>query len=787
MHKPIYRKSSLAVAIAAALTLSEVAHAQLEEVIVTATKREQSLQDVPMAVSAFSTEQLRIAQVENIVDLERMTPNVTLTETGGLQAGSIAIFMRGIGNDPGFDQGVGIYLDDVYLNRTTGALLEVYDVERIEILKGPQGSLYGRNTIGGAVKYISREPGDEMAADVELKYGEYNLTQLKANVSGPLIGDTLYGSLGAMYKSRDGIQENTLDGGEYWDADIGAFRGSLIWQATDNLRLKLAGDYTKDESSPRVPNRTVVDEATLGGIDFVISGANQFLGPGTGLFNTPNDNGLPDDIDDISTEFVDGFDQFEIKTQTLAFTLEWDLSENWTFKSVTAQRDVDHNQPFDFDGSEQQFITTINYRESTDFSQEFQLNYNSESVQAVMGVYYLDGEQKSPGVTYQYPRLRAVTYQNKDTHKDTRELESVSAYFSVDWDFAESWQLTLGGRYTEDEKTESQRATVTQGLFAYAGLAGFPPNAVVSVAPGQEGAAEQSPMFAYWASGFVPPAFNNRFTEVSYSEDTDANDSWTEFSPTARLTWFTTDDIMFYGGFSSGFKSGGFQRTGGVATPFEPEIVDTYSIGMKSAWADGALRLNGEIFLNDYTDKQLSTIALIDGNLVETVGNVGEMESSGVEMELTWLTPLNGLTLGLNVGYLDTELKKYETAEGDIASTTAIGFAPEWTTQGRATYDIDMNAGMLTLGVDFSYRAESFTNSPVDLTNDLAIQQVQDDHTIWNAVAAFQTTDQHWRFAIEGRNLDDTRVLTNSFVVGPFLTGGYNMPRTWAVSVGYEF
>ena len=167
-----------AVSAASAAVVSLPASAQqqmlIEEVVVTARKREESLQRVPMAVSAFSERQLQAAQVNNIVDLERMTPNITLTETGGLQAGSVAVFMRGIGNDPGFDQGVGIYVDDVYLNRTSGALLEVYDTERIEILKGPQGNLYGRNTIGGAVKYVTKRLADDPEFEVRANLGAYS-------------------------------------------------------------------------------------------------------------------------------------------------------------------------------------------------------------------------------------------------------------------------------------------------------------------------------------------------------------------------------------------------------------------------------------------------------------------------------------------------------------------------------------------------------------------------------------------------------------------------------------
>lgn len=740
-----------------------------------------------MAVSAFNSSQLQDAQINGIEDLERMTPNVTLTETGGLQAGQLAVFIRGIGNDPGFDQGVGIYVDDVYMNRSTGALLEVYDVERIEILKGPQGNLYGRNTIGGAIKYIPKEPTDEVLGDVEVRVGEFDAMQLKANVSGPIIGDTLLGSFGALYSERDGIQTNTYNGDEYWDKDVAAYRGSLVWNATDSLRVKLAADYNKDDSTPRIPNRSGVDAATLGGIDFFSAGASTFIAPGTGLFDTPNDKSLPADVDDVATTEGALLNQFQIESTTLALTVDWDINDSWSVKSVTAQRNTDHIQPFDFDGSAQQFIHTINDREFEDFSQELQLNYSSDAVSAVMGLYYLDGTTEfNKNLTTQYNRLLAASEQFKDTTRDDREVTSQSVYANVDWSISESFQLSLGGRYTKDEKEEIQEATVIQTFYALA-LAdtGFAGVQAFAIKPGQEATAAASPSFFGWATPF------QEALTVTRPEDTYAKDDWTQFSPSARLTWFAADDLMVYGGMSSGFKSGGFQRQSGFSTAFEPETVDSYVLGVKSTMLDGSLRVNAEAFFNDYQDKQLATLTLnIDsGDLEEQVGNVGELETSGAEVEITWLPAVDGLALGLNVGYLDVDVKEYASDEGDRADTTGIGFSPDWTVQARLAYDFDLaDWGSMMVGTDVSYRTDSYTNSPIDLTNvDSTNAQIQEEHAIWNAIVAFRSADQHWRVALEGKNLEDKRVLTNTYDLTLFQTAGYNMPRTWALSVGYEF
>ena len=594
------------------------------------------------------------------------------------------------------------------------------------------------------------------------------------------------GNFGALYRERDAWQDNQFDGEEFWDQDVSAFRGALLWRVTDSLDVKFAADYNKDDSAPRVPNRSGVDVATMQQLDFVTNGASFFLAPGTGLLDSPNDVSLPDDEDDVNTEQSDLLNQYEIESYTLAMTVRWDFSDNWSLKSVTAQRNTDHTQPFDFDGSDQTFIYTINDREFEDFSQELQLNYEGESIKAVMGLYYLDGDADitSAQPTLQTPRLLGVRTQWKDTTRDDRTLESKSAYASVDWDITDQWQLSVGGRYTEDEKENQVEATVTEELYALA-LAMTPvaPGPVpLAIRPGMESVAAAQPNFVGWATPYTEAI------TITYPEPLDAKDDWNEFSPSARLTWFAADDLMFYGGFSSGFKSGGFNTSTSNNASYDPETVDTYTVGMKSTWLDGTLRVNTEAFFNDYQDKQLATIGLVNGELEQFVDNVGELETSGAEVEMTWLTPLDGLVFGLNVGYLDVDVKEYATAEGDLSDTTAIGFSPEWTAQSRLSYEFDLSDwGSMTVAADVSYRDESYTNSPIDLTSPAAENQIQDDHYIYNALVAFRSADQRWRVAVEGKNLSDERVITNTFDLTLFQTAGYNAPRTWAVSVGYEF
>ena len=311
----------------------------IEEILVTARKRTENLQEVPAAVSAFSGEELLDRGVDNIVEVARLTPNVTINETNGLIAGAVQVFIRGIGNDPGFDQGVGIYVDDVYLNRTSGGLLEVYDVERIEVLKGPQGNLYGRNTTGGALKYVSREPDNETRIRLEGKYGEDNLVKMRASFSGALVEDSLFASFAVAKKDHDGYQTNTYDGSEFAAQDKLAMRGTLIWEAAEALRFKLVGDMMRDDSDPYVPTRVAVNlggPAGLGAFGALLGTANAFvpgmayLAPGEVL-----DTSLPADIDDVNTAFVTGgFDEYKRDTNGVSLTVDWDLNDAWSLKSM---------------------------------------------------------------------------------------------------------------------------------------------------------------------------------------------------------------------------------------------------------------------------------------------------------------------------------------------------------------------------------------------------------------------------------------------------------------------
>ena len=770
------RKSLLAIAVATAFCVESTAvyAAALEEVIVTARKREENLQQVPAAINVFTAETLKDRSVDSLLDMQSSTPNITMSAASGLQSGALSVFIRGIGNDPGFEQGVGVYMDDVYLQRTNGLVLDVFDIERIEILKGPQGNLYGRNTIGGAIKYITKEPSETFDASVDTKLGNYDLRQVKASVSGPLLEGLLSGGIGLAYKTRDGTQTNEYDGKKFNEQDGKAVRGTLKLTPLDTLSVKLMGSYAGNDGRPAIPNRLAADTQAL---------QNQYntaIAVGALPANSP-----PVDIsqgtapDKVNTNY--DFDIYKQINRTFAATIQWDPTDHVALKSVTANRQGVNVQPYDFGTSDQAFIQTTLHDESRDFSQEFQINVSGEGYDAVGGIFYSDGVDNRPGETLLTPLFpiaavgvgtptesHIVFDRYTHTTKDWSEIKSLAYYGNIDWDLADAWHATVGARLTKD-----RRAIERDAYFDGTGYA-LLPNAgdFVFSAPISSGK-------------FGPTTSNYPLTKAH----------WSNFSPTFKLAYDWSESTLLYGSVASGYKAGNFDTTSTVLGVVDPEKVRTYSTGIKTTQLDSKLRMNIEAFFNDYTNKQLAYITTDStGQLVNFVGNVGKAHSQGVDFEANWLTPIDGLQVDFSLGYLEAAMDKYSTvnpttkAAIDAASYTSLGFAPRWTVGSRISYSMPIaDAGDLIFAGDASYRAKAYSNSPVDRTDPLAMTQQTPEYTIYNANLLFKTADKHWRFGLEGKNLANRRVVVNTFKVQSFVDAGYNDPRTVAVSAGYQF
>jgi iron complex outermembrane receptor protein len=780
-----FKKALLAAAIIAECTFIATAHADpaLEEVIVTARKREENLQQVPTAINVFTADSLKDRQVENIVDLQSATPNVTIAETSSLRAGATSIFIRGIGNDPSTDLGVGVYLDDVYLARGSGLNLDVFDIERIEVLKGPQGNLYGRNTTGGAIKYISKEPTDTVQASIEGKIGSNELRQVKTSASGPLIEDVLYGGVGLSYKKRDGNQTNLYDGKKYNGLDSQAVRANLKLEPIDSVTLKLFYNYTHDNPRPGVASRLAVDAQGLQ-TQYQNALAMGALPPGA----TSPDLSQATPPGKINTAF--DFDSYRLLTETTAFSAEWRVDDALTLKSVTAKRTTDNTAPYDFSGTSDAYLQTLFYDQYDDVSQEFQFNYSGDTLDLVGGIFYFDGYNDSPGTSTISPRyplppasspvgpVYLALDQIAITDSAEQKVKSLSYYINADFDLSDAWHASLGARYTTDRKSVEKEGHTEGTVYSY----------IPSLGPG-----------AVFPCAYDAPASPGCPTGGPSGNNDIARERsrWSNFTPTFKLAYDIDEDTMAYASIASGFKAGGFVINTTLAQ-YDPEKVRTYALGLKTTLLDNRLRLNTEAFYNDYTDKQLSYTTFKDGALVLDVGNIGKAHTQGVDFEANWLTPLEGLQIDFNVGYLDAVMDEYivpdltagagSNATVDVADVNSLGFSPHWTTNLRATYSVPVaERGDLTISGNAAYRSRAFTNSPVDRSSPLGEIQEAPDYALFDASIAFRTADQHWRVALEGRNLADKRVLASTFLVAPFVDAGYTEPRSWALSVGYTY
>ncbi len=765
------KRSALAVAVfTAAIAAPPVYSAALEEVIVTARKREENLQQVPAVVNVFTATSLQDRQVSSLVDLASSTPNVTMADENSLANGSLTIFIRGVGNDPGFDQGVGVYLDDVFLQQEAGLNLDVYDVERIEVLKGPQGNLYGRNTIGGAIKYITKDPSDTLEGHVEAKIGSYNQRQVKAQISGPLVQGIVDGSLAVSEKKRDGIETNIATGEKIGTQDAQGARGALKITPTDSVTVKLTADYTFDNSKQGFPGRVGADLFSATGPSAPGIEIASFLGSISGFIppgSAPSDATIKNKVGQVSTELDPDF--FRLRTNTEAATISWELNDSIALKSVTAHRAVVNTFADEFGGTAQPgWLFSENNYQYDDLTQEFQMNYTGDGIDAVAGAFYVDGRQNLEGISELGARAFGVVEQNFDAPKVLEDLKSFSFYGNADIDFGENWHASVGGRLTRDEKTDSM--------------------------------VKHYSVFNVFLLG--PPFGTGCGCELSIPHEAgfpDTSKTWRNFSPAFKLSYDISENTMAYVGVSSGFKAGGFNSnsTTGVQS-YDPEKVRSYTLGYKATTDDGKLRFNTEAFYNDYTDKQLAVTILENGSLDNQVKNVGKAHTTGVEFETNWLTPLDGLQVDLNVGYLDAKMDKYKTFVGsdsstavleDVASHTSLGFSPNWTVGTRISYTRPIaDLGDLMIAGDANFRSSSYTNTPVDRTSPLADAQETPQYTIFNAIASFRTADEKWRLALEGKNLTNKRVVTNTFVaVTSVALGGYNDPRTFSLTADYYF
>ncbi|HEX8192185.1 MAG TPA: TonB-dependent receptor, partial [Allosphingosinicella sp.] len=523
------------------------------DIVVTARRRAETLQDVPIAITAFSGEQLENAGALDITDIAATTPNVSLEVSRGTNS-TLSAFIRGVGQqDPvgGFEAGVGIYLDDVYLNRPQAAVLDIYDVERIEVLRGPQGTLYGRNTIGGAVKYVTRRLPDEPTLRVRANLGTYEQADLIVGGSAPVGNGILrVGATGARL-SRGGFGENLTTGRDNYNRDVWAGRVSAEVNNERNIFFRISGDYTQDNSNPRGGHRLITS-----------------LGTGAPVLNDVYDTrgGLNDVDQQVEAWGVSGFAEIQ-------------PTENITLRSITAFRQDDSSTPIDFDALPQVDIDVPAVYENRQLSQELQILYNRGPINALLGGYYLNANSRTIFDVRTPNQITALTFGDVDT-------ETFAIFGDLTFDITEQLSVSLGGRYTWDERTSD---ILRQ---AYLGGGGSP----------------------FFGGTGIP---------ILLQSDFEGTADFERFTPRASVTYEINDDHTVYASYSQGFKGGGFDPrgvstacrnpTGGACNSqqlfefmsFDPETVDSFELGYRASLFDRRLSFSLAAFHAEYKDVQV--------------------------------------------------------------------------------------------------------------------------------------------------------------------------------------
>jgi len=701
---------------------------QARDVItVTARRREETIQDVPVAVTAIGGGQLEELGAEDITFVGQVVPNVTL-ETSRATNTTLTAFIRGVGQqDPvaGFEQGVGIYLDDVYLNRPQAAVLDIYDVERIEVLRGPQGTLYGRNTIGGAVKYVTRGLSDEPTLSARVSLGSYSQRDAVITASTPLSDAVRIGGSIARL-TRDGFGDNRFTGEDNYNKDILAFRGSAEFDLGPNFDLRFSADYIDDQSAPRHGYRVLPS---------LVTGAQ----PLDDRFDTEGG--------------VAGFSPFsENSVEAFGYSAqaEWRVNDRVTLKSITAYREDESESLIDFDSTPLPTFDAWVVYDNDQFSQEFQLLYEGDRLNVVGGFYYLDANAFNAFDVF-FTVATQLTLGDVNT-------EAWALFGEATYDLTDRLSLTVGGRYTEDERT----AEVTTGaLFLGQG----------------------SPYF-FNRPDIIPAPFVGTRTDDA-------------FTPRVILAFDATDELNLYASYSEGFKGGLFDPRGNFAIPeiqdgVNPETVESYEIGLKGQFLDGRLQTNAAIFMADYTDVQIPGSEIIQlpggGTTFEgTLTNAGAAEFTGVELEATaFLT--ESLTAFVSLGYVDAEYTVFEENGVNIADQVAVQNTPDWTGNFRLNHTSPLslfgNAGSLALNGSASYRGDSqqfeFANPLLD----------QDAFWMVDASAAWTSDSGRFSAGLHGRNLFDEEYITSGYDFGTVdnsVLAFYGNPRTVTATVTVRY
>ncbi|PHR57981.1 MAG: TonB-dependent receptor [Robiginitomaculum sp.] len=724
----------------------------IDEIVVTAQRREQNIQDVPIAVTAISGDMLEKTGAIDITSIQRMTPNTTIEVARGSSSTLIA-FIRGVGQqDPlwGFEPGVGIYVDDVYLARPQGAVMDIFDVERVEVLRGPQGTLYGRNTIGGAVKYITKNLNMESSElSARINVGSYGQFDQIIRGSLPLSETFAIGGAIANYK-RNGFGENLNTGAEHYDKDILAMRFSAEWAPTDRFNLRLAADKTQDDSNAKHGHRLLPSA----------------------------DGSIPVTKNVYDTRAGIG-DENSVETQGVSLTAEYKLNENITLKSITAFREGDTTTLIDFDALPNPDFDVPARYDDEQFSQELQVLFSADKFSGVAGLYYLDGTAAG-----EFDVILEAVFGGLTVYQSgTQQKKNLSAFADITYDFSDKFSLSVGARYAEDKTV----ADVTRELWLGLGSGSFDASntsVFFTTQTGYEGLERKDNSFTPRVALSYKPN-DDLSLYASYSQGVKAGG----FDPRARADLDPT----------------GLSQDG-----FGPETVDSYEAGIKGSSADGTFRYSIAAFLADYTDQQITVQQGADSDndgvndtFISSVFNAGHSQYKGLEFEAQWYVNDNFSLSGV-LGYIDADIKEILSNGVDISENFVTQNTPELTARLGFNYNRDLASGNINVNGAVSYR-DKYNLFNVELPGFAAGASAvfpnggpaldPEAYALVDLGVVWTSDSDSWSFGVHGRNLTDKeyRVAAYNFVTPSQLgadaaySAFYGAPRTFTATLGFKF
>ena len=764
---------------------------RLPDVVVTARNRGESVQDVPLAISAFSGRDLEVQQIGTTDQLGYVTPNLSFNSSGAFAGTKSAaqIFIRGVGQMdylPVTDPGVAVYVDGIYLARSVGAVMDLLDVERVEVLRGPQGTLFGRNAVGGAVVLHSRRPDEQPRRSVRAEFGSDRMSHATATFSGPL-ADGLFAGLTMAYRKRDGYVTRVHDGLDMGDDDGRSARGTLVWRPADNLELFATADFTRrrENGAPTVSGGVndrmafgAFGNALLPGCDAVsinpaypAEGPPSLPPPGTGVGGASGCYGP----DSFAGEYVaEGtFPAFaELDARGGSVELTWSPVAWATLSSLTGYRRLEMETSRDADNTPANILQTQDRLDHRQISQEVRLSGLADGHrfhwQTGLYLFREDGTQRVIVILPVGSLYSGGDYDNR----------SVAGFAQVTAEITEALSLTLGGRYTRDRKG------LTPDQYALGDASQGPGSIFAPTWPGAAGV---------YLSPTGPMRPGDRMLPLrDFTADFDA------LTFTAKLGYRFGPGLTAYAGFSNGFKSGGFdtryvgppaghEPNSATATPstYEPETVSSYEVGFKSLLAGGRMRLNVSLFTADYDDIQV----LIRESFNPITFNGGAADISGAEAEAAWL-PGAGWDVRANLGAMRARYDSLSPSVLNNATPILPGYELAKTpslshglTVGKAT---SLSGGLLlTPRLRWMFTGAQHhdaINTP---------QIFQEGYHLLHASLALQTGDGRWEVVTSARNLPNARYLVTGNSAfdtsAAYLEQVYGRPREWSVAVHYRW